>query len=154
MFFFKGIFSASSEKGLSQGVRTSAAADQTTLTVPRTVCCRVVPHSLGPKGKWSAPFSSHSYSFHPTVLREKAWSSAQRPAVSGSRGQSWPAKRSPSPHPVSNQAHSTPRWPPTPPLSPVAWPQSAWAAWDQTQAGGTSGPVLSAWMSHDINTQG
>lgn len=52
--------------------------------LPCTVRRLVVPHSLGPKGKWSGPFSAHSYSFHPTVLREKAWSSAQRPAVSGS----------------------------------------------------------------------
>lgn len=52
--------------------------------LPCTVRCRVVPHSLGPKGKWSGPFSAHSYSFHPTVLREKAWSTAQRPAVPGS----------------------------------------------------------------------
>lgn len=44
----------------------------------------VVLHSSGPKGKWSSPLSAHSYSFHPTVLLEKALSVASGPAVSGS----------------------------------------------------------------------
>lgn len=52
---------------------------------PSTVCCCVVLHSSGPKGKWSSPLSARSYSFHPTVLLEKARSTASGPAVSGSR---------------------------------------------------------------------
>lgn len=49
-----------------------------------TVCCCVVLHSSGLKGKWCSPLSTHSYPFHHTVLLEKALSTASGPAVSGS----------------------------------------------------------------------
>lgn len=51
---------------------------------PSSVRGCVVLHSSGPKGKWSSPSSAHSYSFHPTVLLEKALSAASEPAVLGS----------------------------------------------------------------------
>ncbi len=82
-----------------------------TTSRPPLLRCFAVLHSSGPKGKWSSPLSAHSYSFHPTVLLEKALSSVSGACCVGVRGRSWPAKRSRGPHPVCNQAHSTPRWP-------------------------------------------
>lgn len=119
---------------------------------PCSTCCSASLHSSTLKRKWSISFSTQGYSFPPTVFPKKRSTASGACCVRG-RGQSWPAKRSPVPHLVCNQAHSTTRWPHSS-ICPVTQARPASSAWDQTQLDGISGPVLSAWVSHPQNTQG
>ncbi|CAB1460046.1 unnamed protein product [Pleuronectes platessa] len=105
------------------------------------------------QGKRSSPPGAHSPSFHPTVLLEKAVSTASGPAVLGS-GVSTDLLRGRGALIQSVIKHTAHLTDPNPPCAPVAQPPAASAAGDQTRSGGTSGPVLSAWVSHHINTQG
>ena len=92
------------------------------------VRCCVVLHSSGPKGKWSSPLSAHSSSFHPTVLLEKALSTASGPAVSGSgvRADLLRGRRAPIQSVIKHTAHladPTPPSVPSPSLSPPQLPE-------------------------------
>ncbi|KAI9525611.1 hypothetical protein NQZ68_006160 [Dissostichus eleginoides] len=88
--------------------------------------------------------SSHSYSFHPTVLLEKALSTASGPAVSGSgfRADLLRGRGAPIQSVIKHTAHLAD---PAPPAVPSPALRS-----------NTERPysVLSAWVSHHINTQG
>lgn len=121
-----------------------------------SVRCCVVLHSSGPKGKWSSLHSPHSYSFHPTVLLEKALSIASGPAVPGSgvRADLLRGREAPIQSVIKHTAHGRLLADPAPLSAPVTSAQPASAAGDQTESGATSGPALSAWVSHPINRQG
>ncbi len=117
-----------------------------------TVRCCVVLHSSGPKGKWSSPLSAHSYSFHPTVLLEKALSTALGPAVSGSgvRADLLRGRRAPIQSVIKHTAHLTDPAPPSVPSHSLNLPLLP----EIKHRAAVPLALLSAWVSHHINTQG